>query len=114
MFDTFFDDKPYITERIKKMMYGRDKAYQRGQVERFKSLRNKIVYEIRKEKNKFYDKRIKPLNSHNSKLWWKQIKTVVGSKQDSISIIDPRTGNPLIVTQSAEHIITFFADLRII
>ena len=64
-------------------MYNRDKAYQRGQVERFKYLSNKIVSEIRKEKNKFYDKRIKSLNNHNPKLWWKQIKKVVGSKQDT-------------------------------
>ena len=49
-------------------MYNCDKAYQRGQVKCFKSLRNKLVSEIRKEKNKFYDKRIKPLNSHNQKL----------------------------------------------
>ena len=62
MFDTFFpcksikvceDDKPYITGRIKEMMHNRDKAYERGQVERFKYLRNRIVSEIRKEKNKF-------------------------------------------------------------
>ena len=72
-------------------MYNRDKAYQGGQVKRFKSLRTKIVSEIRKEKNKFYDKRIKPLGSHNPKLWWKQIKKVAGSKPESISIIDPET-----------------------
>ena len=120
MFDTFFscksikvyeDDKPYITGRIKEMMYNRDKAYQRGQVERFKSLQNKIVSEIRKEKNKFYDKRTKPLNSHNPKLWWKKIKKIVGSKRESISIIDPETGNPLNAKQSAEYINTFFTDL---
>ena len=68
--------------------------------------------EIRKEKNKFYDKRIKPLNNHNPKLWWKQIKKVVGSKRDSISIVDPETGNPLNVKQSAEYIDTFFTDLN--
>ena len=51
MFDTFFpcksikvyeDDKPYITGRIKEMMHNRDKAYQRGQAERFIS-----IYEIK-------------------------------------------------------------------
>ena len=115
MFDTFFpyksvkvyeDDKPYVTGRIKEMMYNCDKAYHRGQVERFKYLRNKIVSEIRKEKNKFYDKRIKPLNNHGPKLWWKheQIKKVVGSKQDSISIIDPETENSLNTNQTAEYI----------
>ena len=49
-------------------MYNRHKACQRGQVERFKSLRNKIVSEIRKEKNKFCDKRIKSLNNRNPQL----------------------------------------------
>jgi hypothetical protein len=105
------DDKPYITGRIKEMMHNRDKAYQRGQAERFKYLRNRIVSEIRKEKNKFCDKRIKPISSHNPKLWWKQIKKVVGTKQDSVSIIDPETGNPLSAKESAEYINTFFTDL---
>ena len=120
MFDAFFpcksvkvyeDDKPYVTGKIKEMMYNLDKVYQRGQVERFKYLSNKIVSEIRKEKNKFYDKRIKPLNNHNPTLWWKQIKKVVGSKQDSITIIDPETENPLNAKQTAEYINTFFTDL---
>ena len=66
---------------------------------------------IRKEKNKFYEKRIRPLNKHNPKLWWKQIKKVVGSKKDPISIIDPETGIPLSEKQSAEHINNFFIDL---
>ena len=120
MLDTFFpcktinvyeDDEPFIAGRIKGMMHNRDKAYQRGQVERFKYLRNKIVSEIRKEKNKFYDKRIKPLNNSNPKLWWKQIKKVVGRKQDSISIIDRETENPLNANQSSEYINTFLTDL---
>ena len=118
--DTFFpcksikvyeDDKPYITGRMKEMMHNCDKAHQRGQVERFKYLRNKIVSEIQKEKNKFYDKRIKALNNYNPKLWWKQIKKVVGRKQDSIAIIDPETENQLNAKQSAEYINTFFTDL---
>ena len=62
-------------------------------------------------KNKFYDKRIKPISSHNPKLWWKQIKKVVGTKQDSVSIIDPETENPLSTKESAEYINTFFTDL---
>jgi hypothetical protein len=88
------------------MMHNGDKAYQRGQAERFKYLRNKIVSEIRK------DKRIKPICSHNPKPWWKQIKKVVGTKQDSVSIIDPETENPLSAKESAyEYINTFFTDL---
>ena len=120
MFDTFFACKsmkvckdyiPYIIGRIKEMMYNRNKACQRGLVERFKYLWNKTVSEIRKEKNKFYDKRIKPLNNHNPKLGWRQIRKVVGSKQDSISIIDPETENPLNANQTAEYTNTFFTDL---
>ena len=116
MFDTFFpckpikvyeDDKPYITGKIKEMMQNRDKAYQKGQVERSKYLHNKIVSEIRKEKNKFYEKRIRPLNKHNPKLWWKHIKKVVGSKKDPISIIDPETGIPLSENNPLSILTTF-------
>ena len=55
--------------------------------------------------------RVKPISSHNPKLWWKQIKKVVGTKQDSVSIIDPETENPLSAKESAEYINTFFTDL---
>ena len=41
----------------------------------------------------------------------KQIKKVVGSRKDPMSIIDPETGIPLSEKQSAEHINNFFIDL---
>jgi hypothetical protein len=61
----------------------------------FGPFRRNFVIGLFQSISKFYDKRIKPICSHNPKLWWKQIKKVVGTKQDSVSIIDPETDNPL-------------------
>ena len=47
------NDKPFITGRIKQhIMSKRDKLYQRGSIDKFKSLRKQIAFEIRKEKRK--------------------------------------------------------------
>ena len=42
------------------MISKRDKLYQRGRTDDFKSLRNKVVSEIRREKHKLYHEKIKP------------------------------------------------------
>lgn len=61
------EDKPFIIGRIKQLIYQRDKLYQRGKVEEAKTKRNQIVYEIRKEKKKFYDEKIRTTHSPNPK-----------------------------------------------
>lgn len=61
------DDKPYMTGRIKQMMRKRDKTCQSGRVKYSKSPRNKIISEIPKAKEDFYNRIIKPASSHNPK-----------------------------------------------
>ena len=79
------DDKPFMTERIKQMISNRNKMYQRERMEEYRSLRNEIISEIRKEKQKYYSEKIKPARCSNSKQWWKNIKNITGqSKQEFI------------------------------
>ena len=68
------DDKLFISGKIKQMISKRDKLYQRGRTDDFKSLRNKIVLEIRKEKDKLYHEKIKPARVQDPKTWWKTLK----------------------------------------
>ena len=57
-------------------MADRDTAYSKGNRQKFKLLRNKVNNEIKKEKQKFYGSKVKPLRSGNPKLWWKGIKRI--------------------------------------
>ena len=73
-------------------MQKRDKVYQQGQVDQFNRSRNEIVTENHKEKNDYYEKKIKPTSSHNPMPSWKLINKmdrIVAIKQHTISIIDP-------------------------
>ena len=93
-------------------MQKRDKAYQRGQVDQFKRLRNKIFIENRKEKTDYYDKKITPKSSHNPMSSWKLIKKmdrIVAMKQHTISITDPETQSG---KESADYINIFFCYLN--
>lgn len=70
MIDSFFpekrirlheNDKPFKTGRIKCLLAKRDNAYKQGRSERFKTLRRLISFEICKEKNSFYDEKVRQL-----------------------------------------------------
>ena len=91
--------KRFITGEIKSMISKRDKLYQQGRNDQFKILRNKIVTKIRKEKSRFYNKTIKPARCGNPKLWWNNIKRIIGRKQHCRQI------------NIADHINSFFTIL---
>jgi hypothetical protein len=105
------DDKLFISGKIKQMISKRDKLYQRGRTDDFKSLLNKIVLEIRKEKHKLYHEKIKPASVQDPKTWWKNIKKIVGKKQQGFTLINPATEAPLNPKETAYHMNDFFTNL---
>ena len=46
----------------------------------FKSLRNQIAAEIRNEKAKFYNGKIRPTYDDKSTTWWNKINKLIGKK----------------------------------
>ena len=66
------EDKLFITGRNKTFIVNGDKAFAKGDKQKFKSLRNNVRDEIKNEKQKYY--RVKPLQSYNPKNWWKGVK----------------------------------------
>ena len=120
MIDNFFplksvkvhgDDKPFITGRIKQMIYKRDNLYQRGRMTEFRSVRNQIVFEIRKEKQKFYNGKTKPARCSEPKAWWNNIKRIVGKKREHFVLTNPETDAPLNSKETANLINDFFTSL---
>ena len=120
MIDNFFplksvkvhgDDKPFITGRIKQMIYKRDNLYQRGRMTEFRSVRNQIVFEIRKEKQKFYNGKTKPARCSEPKAWWNNIKRIVGKKREHFVLTNPETDAPLNSKETTNLINYFFTSL---
>ena len=67
MIDNFFplksvevhgDDKPFITGRIKQMIYETGNLYQRGRMTEFRSVRNQIVLRFEKESRNFITRKL--------------------------------------------------------
>ena len=104
------DDKPYINERIKHLIRKRDKAYQSGRVEHYKTLRNLIVSEIRKSKRKFYNENIIGLRNENARKWWKNVKKIVGASSHNFTLGNAVSEN-MSNKQTADYINTFFISL---
>ena len=86
------DDKFFITAKIKGFMRKRDKAYKQGMTAPFKSLRNQIAAEIRNEKAKFYNEKIRPTYDCKPATWWNKINKLIGKKKKPPIILkDPLT-----------------------
>ena len=105
------DDKLFTSGRIKRMISKRDKLYQEGRMAESKIVRNNIVSEIRKEKQTLYNERIKPARVRDPKTWWKNIKKIVGKKQEGFVLMDPATDVPLKLKETANHMNDFFTNL---
>ena len=58
----------------------------------FKSLRNQIAAEIRNEKAKFYNEKIRPTYDCKPATWWNKINKLIGKKKKPPIILkDPLT-----------------------
>ena len=90
----------------------RDKAFAKGDKQKFTSLRNKVRDEIKKEKQRFYRVKVKPLQSNNPKDWWKSIKRICGiGKNQKINLVNPDSGEPLTSEESVECINDYLINL---
>ena len=94
-------------------MWKRDKAYKRGVTSPFKSLRNQIAAEIRNEKAKFYNEKIRPTYDRKPATWWNKINKLIGKKNfiNSIILKDPLTECLMNDKDTANCINNIFAGL---
>jgi hypothetical protein len=60
----------------------RDKAFAKGDKQKFTSLRNKVRDEIKKEKQKFYRIKVKPLQFKQPKRFVEKYQTYMWNKQE--------------------------------
>ena len=106
------EDKPFITGKVKNLIIQRNRAFSNIDKQLYKVLRNKVTKEIKREKRRFYNKKIKPLRSSDSKSWWNAIKKVCGiNNKKKIFLSNPVNGKPLTSEDAAEEINKYFVNL---
>ena len=67
------NDKFFMTAKLKKMNRARNCAYKQGKTARFRFLRNRVKYEIRVAKERYYNDNISGNYDKNDSKWWKKI-----------------------------------------
>ena len=103
------DNKPFITGRIKYLISKRDQAYKSKKKCCYKYCRNKVTYEIKKEKKNFYNERVKV---GNTKQWWKNVKQTCNLKcPTGFTLFNKETNEPLSKGQMGETLNSFFSNL---
>ncbi|XP_071947377.1 uncharacterized protein [Antedon mediterranea] len=90
-------DRPWITPYIKKLIRYRQTAFRKKKHERYKTLRNKVIWEIKKAKEKYYRYKVKMLEVSNPRKWYDKVKQICGKRKDKPRIT---FDNPLPIPDS--------------
>lgn len=95
-----YNDKPWITHRIKVLLKQRQRAYSCGNMSEWRFLRNKIQREIRLAKSLFYKNSIQHLKDSQPRKWHSQIQKLSNFKAKPTTIpgadIDPKATSEVI------------------
>jgi hypothetical protein len=106
------EDKPFISGKIKSLISKRNKAYKSGKYILFKTIRNKIVSEIRVSKRKLYKEKILPTYIDKILKYGGKTYDIVGKKRNTTPmLLDPISELPMNNKQTDDHINSFFSSL---
>ena len=71
-------DKPWVTDRYRRLIRCRQNALRNGQHARYKSLRNQVQRLTKQLRRKFYARKMEGLRNSNSRKWWQSVKQITG------------------------------------
>ena len=78
-------DLPWMTDRIKRLMEERNRSFHTGNTTLYKSLRNKVIREIKTAKKQYYPTKLHHLKQTNVSQWFNKIKELSGLNNHSHS-----------------------------
>ena len=106
------EDRFFMTGKIKGLLKKRDTAFKQGRAPIFKSLQERVAFEIRMAKENFYIRNIQPHRDCNPPVWWKKIWGLTGKNKTPLVLSDPETNLAMNNKDAANTINYFFASLR--
>ena len=87
------NEPPWVSSSFKKLIRNRQKAFTQGDLMAFRKLRNQVNRERKKLRAKYYDAKVKQLESCAPATWWKEIKRLSGisehvsRREDMVSML---------------------------
>ena len=83
-------DKPWVSPQIKTLIRDRQRAYTRGDQEKYNQLKAKVSCLIANAKQKFYHDKAQDLRHSNPSKWYRSIYAMTGADQQHADITTPR------------------------
>ena len=82
-------DKPWMTPRIKGVIFDRQQAFHSGNTSRRKKLKQTVVRSIAQAKKQHYSTRVQKLKQSNPSAWFRQIRAITGDVREPMPIHVP-------------------------
>ncbi len=76
-------DKPWVTDAFRCLVKERQDAHHKGQVDKYKQLRNNVNRLSKSLRSRFYTTKVSHLKAEKPKLWWKHINALMGRNDNS-------------------------------
>ena len=76
-------DKPWVTDQFRRLIRCRQNALKNGQVDRYKTYRNKVQRATKYLRRKFYARKIDNLRNSDQRNWWRSVKQITGLSRPS-------------------------------
>ena len=85
------NDPPWINKQMKSLIKQRQVAFTRGDLDSFRSLRNRVNRLRKSCRAKYYESKVEHLMNCKPRTWWKEVKTLGGMKSatrtDPLSVL---------------------------
>ena len=84
----FFNEPPWINKQLKYLIFERQRALSLGDLNNFRSLRNRVNRLRKSCRSKYYTSKVEHLRTCKPRTWWKEVKTLGGMQ--SATRTDPK------------------------
>jgi len=105
-------DKPWVTPEFRELINKRELAWQTGETELWKEMRNRVNRQRKQLASKFYKSKVECLKSTNPSKWWKNVKFLTGNSKPTnplSAMMNHATGGN--AQQLADEINNFFSSI---
>ena len=76
-------DKPSINDTFRRLIRARQYAFRQGNLEKYKSCRNKVQRCAKLLRKKYYESKVADLRRADPRNWWSRVKNITGMSSSS-------------------------------
>ena len=99
-------DKPWLTPHLKSVIKDRQRAYSKGDMEKYQQLRTKVSQLISKAKLEYYEGKVATTRTKNPAKWFKSIYSICGTSGNKSNTNTPTSEDMYTIAEKLQDIFT--------